>query len=179
MMRNFGFWILNFRFGEGFRRRLRSIQNPKSRIQNRAILALASFILLPSSFLHAAPTQEEVLRSIESQVGQKVDPNALLAFGLCVMAGIGVLIYINYARGKTVNPKPLNSPGKLIKEVAREMQIKPSELRQLRSLSERQKLVNPLVLILCPSLLTKAVRENPEVVDRGILTRLARKTVAK
>jgi hypothetical protein len=66
-----------------------------------------------------------------------------------------------------------------LKEIAREMHLKPAEIRQLRLLADRQQIVSPLVLLLCPSLLTKAVREHPELADRGILTSLARKTVAK
>ena len=55
-------------------------------------------------------------------------------------------------------PKALNHHGKLLKELAAAVSLKPAEVKQLKLLADEQKLSNPLTLILCPSILAKAVK---------------------
>jgi hypothetical protein len=59
--------------------------------------------------------------------------------------------------------------------VARGVNLRPAEVKQLKVLSEQQNVSNPLVLLLCPSVLSRAVRENPKRVDREVLSGLAKK----
>jgi hypothetical protein len=114
---------------------------------------LSSFILHPASL--AGNTQADVLRSINQNVGKQVDPSKLLAVLLSIVALIVVVAVVNYRRKRVIVPKPLNHPGKLVKQIARAIDLKPAELKQLRVLAEARELSSPLVLLLCPSLLRK------------------------
>lgn len=155
------------------------VKGKRQKVKGWGMVILSACVVLPSSFAFAAPTADEVFKSVDDTMFTTVDPDKLLAAGIAVLAVAGIVIALSFARKRSLNPRPLNSPSKLVKEIAKEMNLKNTEVRQLRTLSERLKLISPLVLLLCPSLLTRAVRENPELADRGILTRLAQKTVAK
>ena len=140
------------------------------------LFLFSSFILHPSSFLAAAPTQEEVLRSINQSVGESVDGGKLLAVFLAIIAAVVLVALLNYRQKRSVVPKVLNHPGKLLREVARSVNLKPAEIKQLKALSEGQELSSPLVLLLCPSVLARAARSKPERVDKNVLASLLRKT---
>ena len=119
------------------------------------------FVLLSAALLAvcvpalAKPTQEEVLRSINENVGAEIDPKKLLAALIAVVGLIVIVVLLNYRQKRAVLPKVLNHVGKLTKEVARAIELKPAELKQLRALAEEKQLSSPLVLLLCPSLLSK------------------------
>jgi hypothetical protein len=67
--------------------------------------------------------------------------------------------------------------------------LKPAELKQLKLLVERKRaeedgageasVENPLTLILCPSVLVRAMRNPPPKVDRKVIAQLARKLGAQ
>jgi hypothetical protein len=128
----------------------------------RSIFAflLASFIFHPSCVCSAANTQAEVLKSINESMGKQVDPSKLLAVFLSVVGLIVVVAFMNYRRKRVITPKPLNHPGKLVKQVAKAIDLKPAELKQLRAIAEARDLSSPLVLLLCPSLLKKQVNRD-------------------
>ena len=52
-------------------------------------------------------------------------------------------------------PKALNHSGKLVKEISKTMNLKPAEIKQLKVLADGQDVGKPLVLLLCPSLLSQ------------------------
>lgn len=136
---------------------------------------LSAFILVPSSFVFAIGSQDDVLRGISEGVGQEVDGTKVLAV-LALMAGVILVIaLINHSRERVVRPKTLNHPGKLLKEVSKTVNLKPAELRQLKTLAEAQELSSPLVLLLCPSVLSKALKSRPDKVDTKVLANLTRR----
>jgi hypothetical protein len=124
------------------------------------VLLVSSFILHLSSFAVAGLTQEEVLKSINQNVGKGVDPNKFLAVALSIVGVIVVIALLAYRRKRVVVPKVLNHQGKLVKEVARAVNLKPAELKRLKVIADAQDLSSPLVLLLCPSLLRPQKRED-------------------
>jgi hypothetical protein len=134
----------------------------------------SAFILLPSS-LAMADRQDDVLKGISSGVGQKVDGGKVVAAFLMVAAVILVLVIVNYSRQRTITPKVLNHPGKLLKEVARGINLKPAEIKQLKALAEGQELSSPLVLLLCPSIMIKAAKIKGDKIDKRVIANLTRR----
>jgi len=105
----------------------------------------------------AQATQDEVLRSISDNVGASIDGNKLLAV-LCALAGTLILVAIlNLRRNRQIAPKAMNHPAKLLKEVGRALHLKPEQLKKIKSLAQ-QKNVQPLTLLICPSLLAAAMK---------------------
>ena len=123
------------------------------------LLYCSSFIILRSSFCFATRRQDEVLKSINQNVGQDVDPTKLLAVVLSIVGLIVVIALINHRRKRVVVPKVLNHPGKLVKEVARAVNLRPGEVKRLKVLAEEKELQSPLLLLLCPSLLREQKRD--------------------
>ena len=81
-------------------------------------------------------------------------------------------------------PKAVNHAGKLLKELQKAVGIRPAEVKQLRILADASDdqgtpLDNPLVLLLCPSLLAKTMRGNPPRVDRKIVGGIAKRLGVK
>jgi len=141
-------------------------------------LVLAVFALsigLMASVLHAVPTQEDVFKSISDNMGQKSDAGPFLGV-MATIAAVAILVaVISKRRERPRLPKALNHQGKLLKEVLKSTPLKPSEARLLKSLSETQEVDNPLVMMLCPSVLEKAMRQKKGKLDRKVATQLARK----
>src|SRR3954470_5333783 len=102
----------------------------------RVLLFLSALCLLPSAFARATPTQEEVLKSIGDNVGESVDPAKLLGAVACIASVLIVIAIVNSRLKRQIVPKVLNHQGKLIREVSRTVNLKPAEIKQLRSLSE-------------------------------------------
>jgi hypothetical protein len=142
-----------------------------------AILALNFALCASSSALAAPPTrrQEEVLRSINQSVGQPVDGTKVLASLLAILGVVVMIALLSQRQKRSVTPKTLNHPGKLLKEVSRTVNLKPAELKQLKVLTEDTDISSPLVLLLCPSVLARTIKENADRVDRGTLSALAKK----
>src|SRR3954470_10723007 len=160
-------------------------------------LALVTFhvsrFTLPPSHLglptaQAAPTQEEVFKSIQDNVGDSsVDWGKVLPF---VLAGGGVVLLAvvvgqlrNRTAGRPGRARGMNHPGKLMKEVLRIVPLRPAEVRQLKLLAADAAggdapVGNPLTLVLCPSVLAKAIQARQRrgaKVDRKVVGHLARK----
>jgi hypothetical protein len=126
----------------------------------------------------AQSNQDDVLRAISDNVNDTVDTGKLAAVAAIVVAIVIVLAVVSQMRKRSVTPKTLNHQGKLIKEVAKSIHLKPGEIKQLKILSEEKELTSPLVLLLCPSLLAQAVKDNPGKVDRQTIMSVARKITA-
>jgi hypothetical protein len=117
----------------------------------------------------AMPTQEEVFQSTKQNMDSTVDLTKAVPY---LLSGIGVAILwglYNYRRKRRTTPGKLNSPGRLSREVCRRISLRPVELKQLKFLAEEQDVEYPLTLILCPSLLGKAIRSPGPQVDRAIV----------
>jgi hypothetical protein len=103
-------------------------------------------------------TQDEVLRSISDNVGASVDGNKLLATFCAAAATLILVALIAQRRRRQIAPKALNHPGRLLKEVGKSLAIKPEQMKKIKQLAE-QKDVHPLTLMLCPSLLSQAMKK--------------------
>ncbi len=147
----------------------------RSRIFTTFRGAICLLPLLAASRVLANPTQDEVFRSINQNVGSTVDlskfvPYVMLAIGAVIMA-----VLYNYRSHRKAVAKPLYHPGKLMREVAAKIDLQPAELQQLKLLAQHQKIEFPLSLLLCPSLLGKAVRAAGPGVDRHVLQGLVQR----
>jgi hypothetical protein len=114
-------------------------------------------------FTLLAASQEDVFKSISDNVGQRGDSGKalllLLAAGLLVV----VLVVIGQRRKREAVPKALNHAGQLNKEIVKGVELKGQQMKRLKEMAAalREKdgteIHNPLVLLLCPSLLAKAM----------------------
>ena len=117
----------------------------------------------------ANPTQEEVFQSINQNMTSTVDltkaiPYLLVIVATAIMAGL-----YNYQRKRRANPGRLNSPAKLSREICKRVSLRSAELKQLKLLADEQEVQYPFTLILCPSLLGKAIRAPSPRVDRAVV----------
>jgi uncharacterized membrane protein len=128
-----------------------------------------------ASALHANPTQEDVFKSISENMSEKSDSGPFLAV-LAIIAAVAILVAIvSKRRERVAAPKVLNHQKKLLKEVLRSTPLKPAEARLLKTLGESQDVDNALVMLLCPSVLEKALRQKNTKLDRKVAIQLARK----
>jgi hypothetical protein len=145
--------------------RMQKSERKKKLIPTWALILTSSFIIHHSSLpAQATPTQEDVFKSIQSNVhSDPVDGTKVLGF-LFAFAGVVVLIVaINKYQKPSETVKTLNHQGKLIRELMKNAGLKSSQIRQLKALRDdletRGKPVEHLVtLLLCPSLI-KTARE--------------------
>ena len=159
----------------------------RQRLSRSGCHALTFLILLltPLVFtqsLSAKPSQTDVFKSIQDNVGES-DGSATKAIPW-ICGGIGVVIILAlFGRRQTrqATPRTLNHSGKLIKEVMGEISLKPKEFKQLKVVAdeiadpESETPTNPLVLLLCPSVLAKAVKDDSTRADRRTLKILIKK----
>jgi hypothetical protein len=107
----------------------------------------------------AAATPDQVFKSLGESMDASVNPNHIL---LIVVGLIGLLVLIsmfNRRIEKKDKPKPLNNPSRLMRQLARQVGLSNRELRQLKVIAEQENLQNPLVLLLCPSVLQRVAKE--------------------
>ena len=151
------------------------MQNAQSRprIKRRGQFAIlfvySAFCILTCAFpAHATPTQEEVFKSIQSNVDDKVDGRKVLAFFAATAGVVILIVLLNNRQQRQERPKVLNHQSKLLRELMKTAGLKGSQVRQLKMLSadlrERNQPVENLVtLLLCPSLIRKAREEEKPI----------------
>ena len=158
----------------------------RARASAFALLLSAVVCLLTPTPAPAQPTQEEVFKSIGENVNEPVDSGRVIA----VIAGIaGVILLVavvGQRRKRDIAPKPLHHHGKLLKEVLGNVSIRGAEMKQLKLIMQDAKVSigqpapeSPLTLLLCPSLLAQAVKENPAKVDRTVVAGLVKRLVGR
>ena len=142
---------------------------------------LCFFAITLTSSAHAI-TQEDVFKSIHENVDQQSGDSRLLVLFGCVAGGtIILLVLFNQRRQREAAPQAFLHHGRLVKEVARRVSLKPAELKQLRILAEAAAhtdagpVNNPLTLLLCPSVLGKSLQARSTKVDRRVVARFVRK----
>ncbi len=145
-----------------------------------------SFILLLLSLVgtvHATPSQSEVFKSIQESVSRSSDDSSGSAVPW-ICAGVAVVLVLALiSRRQTLQaaPKPLNSPGRLLKEVMKSVPLNPRELKQVKLVAEGTKVgddqpvTSPLVLLLCPSIIAKAAEDRSTRADRRTLVQVLKK----
>jgi hypothetical protein len=145
-----------------------------------AVIALA--IVSFASPALAGPTQEEVFRSIQSSVsGQDSGGHGTALLLLCAGAGVlGLLYYLSRRAEKTIPNRSVNHSGKLIREIRKQIGLSSAELKQLKILSEQlatedEPAPSPLTLLICPSVLARAIQSRGPKVDRTVLAGLVKR----
>ena len=148
------------------------------------ILLYSAFCILHSAFpAYAAPTQEDVFRSIADNVGQQPGESGNgLAVLLCAAGGLVLLVVVlgSRARRQAVS-QPLNHPRKLMREVMKAVPLRRGEVKHLRLLADAaaadggEPVESPLTLLLCPSVLARALKNRPAKVDRSVIANVVRK----
>jgi hypothetical protein len=146
------------------------------------LLAFGCWLLAASPAL-SAPTQEDVFKSIQDNVGNSGDGTRLFPFLLAGAALVILVAVVNQRRkgAAATRPKGMNHPGRLAKEVMKTVPLRPAELRQLKLLAEDagdDPPASPLALLLCPSLLAKSIQARQArrgKFDRKVVSQVARK----
>ena len=132
----------------------------------------------------AAPTQEDVFRSISNNVGPKPGEGGKgLAMLLCGAGGLILLVLLAGSRARRqAVPQPLNHSRKLMREVMKAVPLRRGEVKQLKLLADAAgadggagPVESPLTLLLCPSVLARALKSRPAKVDRAVIARVVKK----
>ena len=134
----------------------------------------------------AQPTQEEVFKSIGDNVNQPIDSPRVIGV-LAAIGGVVVLVVVvGHWKGREPKSRGLNHSGKLLKEVLRNVPLKSAELKQVKLLSQDlrpggsgQRVESPLTLLLCPSLLAEAAKQNRGKADLPVVAGLVKKLVSR
>jgi hypothetical protein len=126
------------------------------------------------NFRVAAPSQEDVFKSISSSVGGRTDPRVFYMVALIAVGLVLLLIVVNSFKRRQATPRAVNHQGKLIKDVLRRLPLRKAELKQLKSLAAEQACASPLTLILCPSVLAKGLNAKTKA-DKRTLMGVAKK----
>lgn len=143
------------------------------------MIALTIALAAPAS---AKPTQNDVFKSIQDSVNDSEAGGGSPLPWIC--AGLGVILLLaifgRQQKAKTA-PKPLNNANRLLREILRTIPLKPKELKHLRTLADEtllhvdEPLHSPLVLLLCPSAISKAVKTGSTRADRRTLVQVLKK----
>jgi hypothetical protein len=145
-----------------------------ARPRNISLAACALLFSITTAAL-ANPTQEDVFRSVNRNLDTPVDMSRAVPYLLAVLGFLILVIIYHFHQKRQNSPHPLNHSGKLAREVARTIALRPAELKQLKILAEQQELEHPLTLILCPSALGKAIRAPGARIDRAIVKQIVQR----
>ena len=136
----------------------------------------SAFCILTSALPASAnPSQEDVFKSISSNVDNTMDGRKVFAFFVAVAGAVVMIVLINnrQQRVRVVIPKSLNHESKLLRELMKTAGLKSAQIRQLKLLradlvEKGQPVENLVTLLLCPSLIKKArdVDERPRVIRK-------------
>jgi hypothetical protein len=116
------------------------------------IAAILLGILAPVTLVLATPTNEEILRSFNENMDQAPDYALVIPWLFAAGGAIAIVMYFRQYQKRQAVPKPLNHPRKLVKEVVKNMQMDPLEMKKLSAQAKELGCDSPLTLLLCPSL---------------------------
>ncbi len=112
----------------------------------------------------AVASQEDFFKGLGNGLGGEEvvresggDPTRLLMMIALLVGGLLLLVWIVQAR-KSAAARGMHHPGKLVREVSKKLGLKPAQLKKLKAMSEDANVSNPLVLLLCPSLMAESMR---------------------
>lgn len=141
----------------------------------------ALLALLPSVPAAAAPTQQDVFRSIQESVGGQTESPTFLPYAAGIAGLLLLLVWISQRQKqrRVIAPRSLNHQGKLLKEIVKAVPIRNREMKQLKVVAENVETdagqPSPLTLLLCPSLMARTIQGKRLKVDRRALASIARK----
>lgn len=153
----------------------------KRLLSAKRLAATALLVTAMAASAQAAPTQDDIFRSIQQNVEtSNGDASRYVPFILAVVAGVIVIAVVAQRRSDKPVRKTFNHAGKLLKEVTRHLPIRPVEMKQLKLLVDGAKnseepIASPLALMLCPSQLTKLAKQGGAKQDRRAIVSLLRK----
>ena len=107
-------------------------------------------------------TTDEVFKSIGDSLDASINPNHVILIVIGLIGLIALMAFLTRTREKNETPKVVNNSNKLTRQLARQLGLKPNEIRQLKQLAEQEGLDNPLVLLLCPSALQAAMKKRQQ-----------------
>jgi hypothetical protein len=139
-----------------------------------SLLIAFSIALLPQSSF-ANPSQEDVFRSINQNVGSTVDMRKYVPFFIAGLAGLILYVLYTQRRQRQIKPKLVNHSGKLMRRLAKSLHLRSIEMKQLKLLAQEQQLEHPLTLLLCPSILAKAMRTTNPKLDRKVMLQIVQR----
>ena len=113
-------------------------------------LALPALLTLRAA---ANPTMDQITQSFNQNMDQEPDYSKMIPWLFGLAGAVVVVVYFRQRQKQAANPKPLNHPGKLLKEVTKIAEIEKDEMRRLKLAAAEKNVSSPLVLLLCPSLL--------------------------
>jgi hypothetical protein len=152
----------------------------------RLMVCLITLALLPAPRAFSQPTQEEVFKSIGDTVNEPIDASRVVATLAAIGGVVVLLVVVGHRRGSGPKSKSLDHPGKLMKEVLRNVPLKGVELKQIKLLSQElrprgseQRVQSPLTLLLCPSLLGEAAKQSRGKADLPVVAGLVKKLVSR
>jgi hypothetical protein len=146
-----------------------------------AFISSAFLLLLMCVPASAKPSQSDVFKSIQDSVSNSDETNTNFVPWVCGGVGLIILLALFSKRQSRQNvPKVVNHSGRLLKEVLKKISLRPKELKQLKTLADETELpggqpVNPLVLLLAPSIMIKSVNERTTRADRRTLVQVLKK----
>ena len=111
---------------------------------------------------------EDVFKSAQENMTDTPSSGRLIGLILGGVAIILVLVVVQQLRKRSGVPKPVNHQGRLVKEVVAGLPIKKAELRHLRKLAEAEGCSSPLVLLLTPSVLIRALNDADPAMRRAL-----------
>jgi hypothetical protein len=138
--------------------------------------------------LLALVKQEDVFRSLKTDLTESGCSSSTM-IGL-LAGGIGLLLVLAFfsrQNKRQAAPKAVNHEGKLLKEIFKNIPLKPAEHKQLRLLASaynahksqddasRPAIDNPLVMLLCPSLFARSIQVKPPKIDKKLVAGMALK----
>jgi hypothetical protein len=139
---------------------------------------LRSLILSHMDLLAAKPVKlEDVFKSTKENMSPEAGPERLIALAVGALAIIILLIFLQYRRKAESMAKPLNNQHRLIRDMTRTLALKDAEMRQLQQLADEQSCSSPLVLLMCPSLMAKALA-NKSAEQKKAIAPMIRKLTA-
>jgi len=146
------------------------------------LLTFAAMLLSASTRVLAAPSQQDVFKSIQDSMGSDKEVDSTPIY-LLVAGGIATLVIMTLVgrrQNKSDTPEAFNHPGKLMKEVLRDIPLKSAEVKQLKLLAgavEEQTgdETSPLILLLCPSLMARGLKGDRGKVDRKLVAQMVRR----
>ena len=124
--------------------------------------------------LLAQMTLDDFYRSTRESLTEAPSTGRIVALLALAGALLILLIVLHLWYQRQAVPKTINNQGRLTKEVGRSLAMKSDELAQLTRAAEEQSLASPLVLLLCPSLLSKTIAAKSGS-EREVLMRLAKR----
>jgi hypothetical protein len=156
------------------------VKRNRAGVARRRMQLLALCAAMAALAWMAAPvramTQDDVFRSIQDNVGKDQD-NHLLWPMLCAVGGVIILLVLyNQRREREVTHAAMNNPSRLLREVEKKAGLKKNEIRQIRMLAAETPEGDPLLMLVCPSLLANALKQckNRKLDRRLVLTTVAR-----